>query len=76
MPTPEYKQANEKLQRYLAGIRLKGNMTATEMMHSLMEAAAICARNSSLDFETYVRLAMCAWDCSYDTETALETAAS
>jgi hypothetical protein len=43
------------------------------IMHALCEVVAQVTRENNMDFEDYVRCALCAWDCSADTRKAKES---
>ena len=38
------------------------------IMHGLCEVVAVVARKNNLDFEEYVKCAICAWDCSLESQ--------
>lgn len=44
-------------------LRTAGFATSTAAIHGLMEIAASAAVATGCDFEDFVRLTICAWDC-------------
>ena len=53
-------------------LRLAGFDTSTAAVHGLMEVAAQSASAIGCDFEDFMRLAICAWDCHNHRDTACE----
>lgn len=69
MPSKVYKVKNHLFQKEILDARSKTGFgpeskRPLETMHAIIEAAAVVTRDADLCFEDFMRIAICAWDCT------------
>lgn len=62
-----YSEGLKTLHRHVdIALRASGFDTSSAAIHGLIEVAASAASATGCDFEDFVRLAICAWDCHHE----------